>query len=95
MEDGLVDTIKALYDGSSSEVLFNNQVPVGELVPMTVGVLEGCMLYPMLLNTFLEMILCDILEHQHTSMRVGGRPLTNHLFADNLATRPDRQAQLQ
>lgn len=43
----------------------------------------------MLFNIFLEVIMRDILEHHHTSMSVGGRPLINHRFTDDLVTRPE------
>ena len=45
IEEGLVQAIQALYETSSSAVLLNSQLE--EFFKTTVGVHQGCLLFPM------------------------------------------------
>ena len=53
----IIRAIESLYDKSQSTVLFNGST--GDWCRTTVGVRQGCLLLPTLLNIFLERIMCD------------------------------------
>ncbi len=82
IEEGLVQVIHSLYSHSSSAVLLNNQL--GEFFQTTVGVRQGCLLSPVLFNLFLERIMQEALQDHHTSISIGGRPICNLRFADDI-----------
>ena len=82
VQEGLVGTIEALYNSSSSAVLLNNQL--GEFFRTTVGVRQGCILSPALFNLFLENIMQETLVDHITTVSLGGRPLCNVRFADDI-----------
>ena len=82
VEEGLVEIIQALYEHSSSAVLLNNQL--GEFFRTSVGVRQGCLLSPVLFNIFLERIMQETLADYHTSISIGGRPICNLRFADDI-----------
>ena len=78
----IYDIIKSLYDNSSSEVLINNIT--GRFFNTTVGVIQGCLLSPVLFNIFLEQIIINTL-HEHTStISIGGKYISNLRFADDI-----------
>ena len=56
----LIQAIKNLYNKATSAVLINGSV--GDWFRTTVGVRQGCLLSPTLLNIFLERIMIDALE---------------------------------
>ena len=74
IEKKFVQAIQALYENSSSAVLLNSQL--GEFFKSTVGVRQGCLLSPILFNLFLEKIMQEILHDHHTSIFIGGKPIT-------------------
>ena len=82
IEEGLVQLIQALYNSACSAVLINNQV--GDYFRTTVGVRQGCLLSPILFNLYLENIMREALEDFHTTISVGGRPICNLRFADDI-----------
>lgn len=82
IEEGLVQTMQALYAHSSSAVLLNNKI--GDFFQTTVGVRQGCLLSPILFNLYLERIMIDTLHDHHTSISIGGRPICNLRFADDI-----------
>lgn len=82
IEEGLIQMVAALYKNASSAVLLNNQL--GEFFAMTIGVRQGCLLSPILFNIFLEKIMQDTLHNHLTSISIGGRPLCNLRFADDI-----------
>ena len=81
-EEELVQTIQALYVNTSSAVLLNSQQ--WEFLRTIVGVHQGCLLSPILFNFFLEKIMQETLHHHHTSILIGGRPICNLQFADDI-----------
>ena len=79
-KEGLVQTIQALYENSSSAVLLNSQL--GEFFKTTVGVCQGCLISPILFNLFLEKIIQETLHDHHTS--IGVRPMCNLQFDNSI-----------
>ena len=77
----LIQVIKNLFNKAASAVLFNGSV--GNWF-RTVGVRQGCLLSPTLLNRFLEIIMTDALEDHEGTVSIGGRTITNLRFADDI-----------
>ena len=82
IDDGLVQIIQALYAHSTSAVLQNHKI--GQFFRTTVGVRQGCILSPVLFNLYLERIMQETLQDHHTSILIGGRPIRNLRFADDI-----------
>mgnify|MGYP006273469667 CR=1 FL=1 len=82
IEEGLIQIIEALYNTSSSAVLLNGQV--GDYFKTSVGVRQGCLLSPTLFNLFLENIMRETLYDFHSTISIGGRPINNLRFADDI-----------
>ena len=82
IEEGLIQCIEALYQNASSAVFLGNQV--GEYFKTPVGVRQGCLLSPVLFNLFLENIMRETLQNFTPSVSIGGRPLCNLRFADDI-----------
>ena len=78
----LIQVIKNLYNKATSAVLFNRSI--GDWFRTTVGVRQGCLLSPTLFNIFLERIMADALEDHKDTVSIGGRTITNLLFADDI-----------
>ena len=78
----LIQAIKDLYNKATSAVLFNSSI--GDRFRTTVGVRQGCLLSPTLLNIFLERIMTDALEDHEGIVSIGGRTITNLRFADGI-----------
>ena len=75
----LIRTIECLYDKATSAV-YN----IGEWYRTIIGVRQGCLLSPTLFNIFLEKIMADALEDHEGKANIGGRPITNLRFADDI-----------
>ena len=82
IEEGLIQCIEALYKNASSAVLLGSQV--GDYFKTPVGVRQGCLLSPVLFNLFLENIMRETLHEFTPSISIGGRPLCNLRFADDI-----------
>ena len=82
IEEGLVQIIQALYKNAESAVILNNQI--GDFFHTTIGVRQGCLLSPTLFNIFLEQIMTDTLHDFTTTISIGGRPVCNLRFADDI-----------
>ena len=78
----LIQVIKNLYNKATSAVLFNGSI--GDWLKTIVGVRQGCLLSPTLFNIFLERIMTDALEDHEGTVSIGGRTITNLLFADDI-----------
>ena len=81
-DENLVQVIEALYADSSSAVLLQNRT--GVFFNNTVGVRQGCLLSPALFNIFLERIMQEALEGHEPTVSIGGRPICNLRFADDI-----------
>ena len=82
IEEGLIQVIQALYNSASSAVLLNSDI--GDFFKTTVGVRQGCLLSPVLFNLFLENIMRETLLDFHSTISIGGRPISNLRFADDI-----------
>ena len=78
----LIQVIKNLYNKATSAVLFNSGI--GHWFWTTVGVRQGCLLSPILINIFLERMMTDALEDHEGTVSTGGRTVTNLRFADDI-----------
>ena len=74
--------IKNIYDKVTSAVLFNSSI--GGWFQTTVGVQQGCLLSPTLLNLFLEKIMTGAVEDHEGTVSIGGRTVANLRFADDI-----------
>ncbi|CAH1266623.1 Hypp3444 [Branchiostoma lanceolatum] len=93
VEEGLIQTIEALYEKASSAVFLNNRV--GEFFRTTVGVRQGCLISPVLFNLYLEKIMQDTLQDHHTSISIAGRRICNLRFADDIDLLAGTNTELQ
>ena len=78
----LIQVIQALYANSNSVVVLNNQL--GELFRTTVGLCQGCPLSHVLFNIFLDNIMQENLQDFNTIISIGGTPICNLRFADDI-----------
>ena len=78
----LIQVTKNLYNKAISAVLFNSSIE--DCFRTTVGVRQGCLLSPTLLNIYLERIMTDALEDHEGTVSNGGRTITNLRFADDI-----------
>ena len=78
----LITVIQKLYEKITSAVCFNNSI--GNWFKTSVGVRQGCLLSPTLLNILLERIITDALEDNAGIVSIGGRTITNLCFADDI-----------
>ena len=78
----IIRVLESLYDKAQSVVLFNGST--GDWFRTTIGVRQGCLLSPTLFNIFLERIMCETLDDHEDSVSIGGRPITNVRFADDI-----------
>ena len=67
---------------ATGSVFFDSSI--GDWFRTTVGVRQGCLLSPTLFNIFLERIMADALEDHKDTVSIGGRTITNLLFADDI-----------
>ena len=88
----IIRTIESLNDKAQSAVLFSGST--GEWFRTTVGVRQGCLLSPTLLNIFLERIMCEALDDHEGSVSIGGWLVTNFRFADDTVVNAEEKKKL-
>ena len=89
----LINIIRSLYESTSSSVLLTNQI--GPTFCTKVEVRQGCLLSPQLFNIFLERIMQVTLQNHESSIKIGGRPISNLRFADDIDLLAGSEAELQ
>ncbi|GFO37239.1 endonuclease-reverse transcriptase [Plakobranchus ocellatus] len=82
INSNLISVVKDLYNTATSAVFFN--INIGDWFRTTVGLRQGCLLSPTLFNIFLERVMTDALEDHRGTVSIGGRPITNLRFADDI-----------
>ena len=93
LDEDLIQVIQALYDSSNSAVLMGGEI--GEFFRTSVGVRQGCLLSPVLFNIFLENIMQEALLDFKTTVTIGGRPVCNLRFADDIDLMARSEEELQ
>ena len=68
---------------------------IGEWFRTIVGVRQGCLLSPTLLNIFLERIMSDALEDHYEKVSIGGRSITNLQFAKDIDALAEEEQELE
>ena len=82
IQNDIIMMIKSRYANSTSAVLLNNAE--SEFFKTSVGVRQGCLISLTLFNLFLEEIMSETQSNYSSSILVGGRPLWNLKFADDI-----------
>ena len=85
----IIRAIENLYDKVQSAVLYNGST--GEWFRTTAGVRQGCLLSPTLFNIFLERIMCEALDDLEGSVSIGGQPITNFRFTDDIVVNAEEE----
>jgi len=68
---------------------------LSEWFETVVGVLQGCVLLPLLFNIFLEFIIARALKGVDAGVVLSGHVMNNLRFADEIATVTDNEHHLQ
>ena len=89
----LVRTIEQLYDKAISAVQMNGSI--GEWFRTTVGVRQGFLLSPTLINFLLERIMPDALDEHEGKVSIGGRNIINLRFANDIDALPQEEQELE
>ena len=89
----LVSTTEQLYDMVPSAVHMNGSM--GEWFRTKVGVRQGCLLSPTLLNIFLERISSDVQEEHDGKVSIGGKNITDLRIADDIDALADEEQELE
>ena len=82
IDEGLVTLLESLYGPSTSAVLQEREV--GQSFRTSVGVRQGCLLSPVLLNLCLEDIMQKALHNFNGTISINGREISNLRFADDI-----------
>ena len=78
----LVRAIDHLYGNAIRAVRMN--VSTGDFLRTTVGVGQGCSMYPPSSTFFFERIMSNALEEHDGKISISGKPITNLRFADDI-----------
>ena len=89
----LIRLLESLYRGTFSAVRTSDGV--SEWFETIVGVLQGCMLSPLLFNIFLEIIMARALKDVDAGAVIGGTIISNLRFADDIAALAEEEDDLQ
>ena len=78
----LIRVVKHFFGKAASAVLFSGSI--GDWSRTTAGVRRGCLFSPTHFNIFLERITTDLLEDPEGIVSIGGKPITNLRFGDDI-----------
>ena len=90
--DSILDfynSILAFYN--SILAFFNSILAFYNSILATVGDRQECLLSPTLFNNFLERIVCEAWDGHEGSVSIGGRPITNFRFADDIVVNAEEE----
>ena len=92
-EKKIIRLLQALYKETFSAVRVDGELT--DWFQTVIGVLQGCVLSPMLFCIFLEVVMARALEMEETGVVVSGTRFNNLKFADDIALIADEPAGLQ
>ncbi|GFR67467.1 hypothetical protein ElyMa_001998200 [Elysia marginata] len=84
INSNLISVVENLYNTTRQQVQFYCNKNIGDWFRTTVGVRQGCLPSPTLFNISLERIMTDALDDHVGTVSIGGRPITNLRFADDI-----------
>jgi len=90
----VVRLLESLYEGTKSGVRVGTNGEVSNWFETLVGVLQGCVLSPLLFNVMLEVVMA-MADVDETGIIVSGNRISNLRFADDIAFLADGQSDLQ
>src|SRR6218665_456111 len=89
----IVIILENAYKDTFSAVRVNGEL--SEWFERVKGVLQGCVLSPLLFNIFLEMIMVMALDESHEGADIGGERIGDLRFADDIALLAEQEKGLQ
>ena len=89
----IVRILESLYRETFSAVRIG--ASLSEWFETIVGVLQGCILSPLLFNIFLEVIMAMALGDNDAGARMNGNVISNLRFADDIAATMENKEELQ
>jgi len=89
----LVRILESAYQDTFSAVRANGDL--SGWFSTIVGVLQGCVLSPLLFNIFLEVVMALALDDSHAGAMVNGEIISNLRFADDIAAMAETVQELQ
>jgi len=89
----IVRILESLYRGTFSAVRIGADIT--EWFETIVGVLQGCMLSPLLFNIFLEIIMAMAMKDVDAGAVISGYVISNLRFADDIAALAETEEELQ
>ena len=84
-EDKIVRLLEALYKDTMSAVRVDGDL--SEWFITISGVMQGCMLSPLLFNVLLEVVIALALENNEFGAKVSGFCISNLRFADDICVK--------
>jgi len=81
-EDIIVRILEALYQDTMSAVRVDTEL--SEWFLTVIGVMQGCVLSPVLFNISLEVVIALALEGNEIGATISGNLISNVRFADNI-----------
>ena len=91
--DKIVRILESAYKDTFSAVRIDGDLT--DWFATIVGVLQGCVLSPLLFNIFLEVIMALAMEGSEAGAVINGEIIGNLRFADDIATLAEKHSDLQ
>jgi Reverse transcriptase (RNA-dependent DNA polymerase)/Domain of unknown function (DUF6451) len=90
----VVQLLESLYNGTKSAVRVGTKGEMFNWFETLVGVLQGCLLSPLLFNVMLEVVMA-LADVNESGIVVSGYRISNLRFADDISFLADGQSELQ
>ena len=91
----IVKLLEGLYKATKSSVRVGSSGEVSNWFETLVGVLQGCVLSPLLFNIMLEVVMAMGDQSESLGVKIAGARCSNLRFADDISLLADNQADLQ
>jgi len=92
-DEKLVRLMESLYEGTMSVVRVDGGLT--EWFVAVIGVMQGCILPPLLFNILLEIVMALALDNWESGVKVFGTSLSNLRFADDISLLANSEGELQ